>query len=137
MDLHLRTIGFLLVILGIIHVFFPKYFKWEKELRSLLLINRQIMKVHTFFIAFMVFLIGLLCVTSASELRNTVLGKRIALGLGIFWGLRLIFQLFVYSTKLWKGKLFETTIHIIFTGFWIYLTVVFLFVAFEIESSGA
>jgi hypothetical protein len=83
------------------------------------------MYVHTFFIALVLFLIGLLCLTSASELVNTSLGKRISLGLAIFWIVRLYFQFFVYSSKVWKGKLFETIVHLLFAIFWAYLTVVF------------
>ncbi|TNJ41201.1 hypothetical protein KFZ70_15100 [Tamlana fucoidanivorans] len=126
MEVHLKIIGVLLMTLASIHIFFPKYFNWKEELKALTLINRQMMTVHTFFIAFVVFLIGLLCLTSATDLTQTKLGKTISLGLGIFWATRLIFQLFVYSTKLWKGKTFETTIHIVFTILWIYLTSVFL-----------
>ena len=126
MEVHLKIIGVLLMALASIHIFFPKYFNWKQELKYMTLINRQMMTVHTFFIAFVVFLIGLLCLTSATDLTQTKLGKTISLGLGIFWATRFIFQLFVYSTKLWKGKTFETTIHIVFTILWIYLTSVFL-----------
>lgn len=119
------------MILSLIHVFFPKYFNWKEELKSLSLMNRQMMTVHTFFIAFIVFLIGLLCLTSAEELTQTGLGKTISLGLGIFWTVRLFFQLFVYSPKLWKGKTFETVIHILFSLFWIYMSFVFLWTAFQ------
>ena len=71
MDLHLKIIGILLITLALVHIVFPKYFNWEKELGSLSLINRQMMTVHTFFIALMIFLMGLLCLTSSNELiRN-------------------------------------------------------------------
>jgi succinate-acetate transporter protein len=69
---------------------------------------------------------GLLCFTSANELLNTSLGKRILLGLAIFWTVRLFVQFFGYSPKLWKGRSFETTVHIVFSLFWIYLVVVFI-----------
>lgn len=114
------------MILGVMHVFFPKYFKWKEELESLSLINKQMMIIHTFFIALVVFLMGVLCLTSASALIETTLGKRISLGLAIFWFFRLIIQFVCYSSKLWKGKPFETSIHIMFSGLWIYLTVIFL-----------
>lgn len=119
------------MILSFIHIFFPKYFNWEKELSSMSLINRQMMKVHTFFIALTVFLIGLLCITSATELIQTKLGKTITFGLGVFWGIRLFFQLFIYSSKLWKGKKFETSMHILFLLFWVYLSVVFFGATFN------
>lgn len=131
MEVHLKIIGVLLMALAAIHISFPKYFNWKKELKYLTLMNRQIMMVHTFFIAFVVFLIGLLCMTSATDLIQTKLGKTISLGLGIFWATRLIFQLFVYSKKLWKGKVFETTIHIVFTILWIYLTSIFLWTGLD------
>ena len=126
MYIHIKIIGFLLIALALVHIIFPKYFNWNKELKSLSLINRQMMTVHTFFIAFTVFLMGLLCLTSSNELIETNLGKKISLGLGVFWTIRLFIQLFVYSSDLWKGKKFETVIHILFSIFWIYFSSIFL-----------
>ena len=125
MEIHFKIIGLSLMTLAVVHSIFPKYFNWAKELQPLSLINRQMMVVHTFFIAFTVFLMGLLCFSSSSDLIETSLGKRISLGLAIFWTLRLIIQLFGYSSKLWKGKMFETTVHILFTAFWIYASMIF------------
>lgn len=127
MDIHFKIIGSLLIVLALLHFSFPKYFNWKQELSSLSIMNRQIMYVHSFFIAFVVFLVGLLCLTSSSELISTTLGKRISLGIGIFWAARLIIQFFGYSSKIWKGKLFETTVHIIFSLFWAYLTTIFMY----------
>lgn len=114
------------MVLAFIHAIFPKFFNWDKELAALSLINRQMMVVHTFFIALIVFLMGLLCLSSAHELMETNLGKKIVLGLGIFWSTRLFMQFFGYSADLWKGKRFETTVHILFTLLWTYLSVIFL-----------
>lgn len=125
MHIHLIIIGIIFIILALIHVVFPKYFEWEKELKSLSLVNRQMMKIHTLFIALIVFLMGLLCFTSANELIGTHLGKKIILGLAIFWTTRLVIQFFGYSSKLWKGKFFETVVHIIFSLFWVYVSVIF------------
>jgi hypothetical protein len=129
MEIHYKIIGILLMLLALIHIIFPKYFNWKDELKSLSLINREMMTIHTLFIAVVVFLMGLLCLTSATALIETDLGKRISLGLGIFWGLRLFTQFFGYSTELWKGKPFETTVHILFSLFWTYLTIVFMYTA--------
>ena len=113
------------MVLALVHLFFPKYFRWKEELKSLSMINRQMMFVHTFFIALMVFLMGLLCLTSSTVLIQTSLGKTISLGLGIFWTLRLFVQFFGYSSQLWRGKTFETIIHVIFSGLWIYVSTIF------------
>lgn len=131
MILHLKIIGTLLMLLAGIHIIFPRYFNWKKELAPLSLINQQMMRVHTFFIAFTVFLIGLLSFSSALELVSTDLGQKICLGLGFFWGVRCLFQLFIYSPKLWKGKLFETAVHIIFSCLWLYMTYIFIRIGIE------
>ncbi|OYQ48475.1 hypothetical protein CHU92_00675 [Flavobacterium cyanobacteriorum] len=129
MEIHYKIIGVLLMALAFFHLIFPKYFNWKDELKSLSLINRQMMTVHTFFIALVVFLMGLLCLTSTTELIETNLGRKISLGLGIFWSTRLFIQFFGYSTALWKGKAFETVLHILFSLLWTYLSAVFLWTA--------
>lgn len=131
MELQIRIIGVLFIGLAFIHVFFPSYFHWKRELDSLSLINRQMMYVHLFFIAFGILLLGLFCLTSADALLATTIGRRIALGLGIFWAARLYFQFFVYSPRLWKGKRFETIIHILFSLLWAYLSTIFILVYLE------
>lgn len=129
MELHYKFIGITLIMLAFVHAFFPKYFKWKEELKHLSLINRQMMLVHTFFIALVLFLMGILCIVAPNELIETKLGKIISIGLGIFWATRLFFQFFIYSATLWKGKTFETIIHILFIILWSYLSVVFFYTA--------
>ena len=130
METHLNIIGVLLMILAVIHIIFPRYFHWKEELKTLSLINRQMMKTHTFFIALTVFLMGLLCVTSSADLIETQLGKSICTGMALFWSIRLFLQFFGYSTELWKGKVFETAAHILFSGFWFYLSFTFWWITF-------
>ena len=127
MEIHLKIIGLTLIILALIHVVFPKYFNWEKELKSLSLVNAEMMIIHTFFLALIIFMMGLLCLTSSSDLLETTLGKRLCLGFAIFWTIRFFIQFFGYSSSLWKGKAFETTVHIIFSLFWGYASMVFWF----------
>jgi hypothetical protein len=129
MEIQFKIIGILLIVLSFIHLFFPKYFNWKEELKPLSLINRQMMMVHTFFIALVVFLMGLLCLTSAPELLGTKFGKTISLGLGVFWTIRLFIQFFGYSVDLWRGKIYETVMHILFSLLWTYLSVVFIWTA--------
>ena len=128
MDIHLKIAGSLLIILSLLHMTLPGYFNWKVELSRLSHMNRQMMVVHTFFIALIVLLMGLLCVTSSIELFETVIGNKIALGLGIFWSFRLLIQFFGYSSSHWKGKSFETIIHIILSILWTYLSVLFFFI---------
>ena len=126
MEVQLRLIGFLLVVLALLHAGFARYFGWRREFAPLSPINREMMYVHTFFVAFTVLLMGALCLTSAPELLGTPLGRRVALGIGLFWLARLLIQFFGYSAQLWRGKRFETAVHVVFVAFWGYLSAVFL-----------
>ncbi|MDB5008930.1 MAG: hypothetical protein JWQ84_1732 [Mucilaginibacter sp.] len=131
MEVNLKVIGVILIMLALVHSIFPKYFDWVNELSNISLINKQIMYVHTFFIALILIFMGLLCLTSANEIIYTKLGSRISLGLGIFWGARLYVQFFGYSTKLWRGKRLESMVHIMLSILWIYLSISFFLVAFK------
>ncbi len=126
----LQITGAVLMALGLVHAAFPRYFRWREETAGLSMLTRQILYVHTAFIGITVFLIGLLCATCAHELTNTQLGRRISLGLAAFWGIRLLVQFFGYSPELWRGKPFETIMHILFGLFWSWLTTLFLLAAF-------
>ena len=128
MEIQLKIIGIGLMVLALIHVVFPKYFNWSENLKSLSLINREMMYVHTLFIGLTIFLMGILCLTSVQLMLETELGKRICLGLGIFWFVRLLVQFFGYSPALWKGKTFETIIHLTFIVLWSYLSLLFFLV---------
>lgn len=128
MIVQLKLIGFFLVVLALLHASFARYFNWRQEFAAVSLINRQMMYVHTFFIAFTVFLMGVLCLTSAAELTDTPLGRKLALGCGVFWLARLLIQFFGYSSLLWRGKRFETVVHVVFSALWTYLSVFFLLV---------
>ena len=126
MELNLKIAGILQIALALFHAGFPRRFGWKEELASVSLLSRQVMYVHTLFIALTVFLIGVLCVTSASDLINTALGQRVSLGLAIFWLTRLVVQFFGYSSELWRGKRFETIIHVVFSILWVYLSATFV-----------
>lgn len=129
MILTLQLTGSLLIVLALVHGTFPSYFKWKSDLKPLSLINRQMMYVHTFFIALTVLLMGLLCLTQSEALINTALGKVMNAGMCFFWLCRLIVQFWGYSPQLWKGKTFETTIHVLFSLLWCFLTLLFGYLA--------
>jgi len=131
MYIQLIITGVLLIALALVHLVFPSYFNWKKELPLLSLVNRQLMTIHTFFIALMVLLMGVLCLVATNDMINTRLGKVIATGLAIFWTIRLVIQFFGYSSKLWKGKTFETVVHVFFVFLWTYLSFIFWWVAFK------
>jgi hypothetical protein len=122
----LRLAGVFLLGLFVLNFFVPARFKWADELPRLSLINRRIFQVHAVFIALILLLSGLLLVALPRELLTpTPLARAVLGGLAIFWGLRLWMQWFMYDRELWLGKRFETAMHFLFSGLWIFLTATF------------
>jgi hypothetical protein len=92
------------------------------------LTQKSIHKLLTYLIAAIWFVNGLFCkvlnlVPRHQEIVSRILRSEYSRILTV--NARLFIQFFGYSSKLWKGKIFETLIHIIFSLFWIYLSIVF------------
>ena len=123
---HLRFAGIGLFLLAAAHLLFPRQFRWREELGQLSLLNRQIFLVHTFFICLVLVMMGALsAVWTKALLQPTPLARLILGGFALFWSVRLIFQWFVYDSRLWKGDRLHTAMHLLFTGVWAYLTAVY------------
>lgn len=126
MIVQLRWAGAILLALCFLHLAFPRRFDWRRDLSQLTLLNRQMFYVHTFFVCLTVGMMGLLCLLWPHELaRPSPLGKLVAAGLTLFWQVRLVVQIWVYDSSLWRGKRFETTVHGVFLGLWSYLSLLF------------
>jgi hypothetical protein len=123
---NLRVTGLLMAALVVLNIFIPRRFGWREELSRVSLVNRQIFRVHTFFLIVTLALFSALLLTSADALvEPTRLARAVLLGLTIFWGLRMLMQWFYYSPALWRGRRFNTAMHLLFSGLWIYVTAVF------------
>ncbi len=123
LSMNLRIVGILLVLLGLSHAFFNRYFGWERELADVSLLTRQIFFVHSFFIALGVVLGGagsFLCADAL--LRSGSLSRALLAGMTLFWLCRLLAQFFAYDTRIWKGDRFRTSMHAAFSVLWIYVT---------------
>ncbi|MBX2907312.1 MAG: hypothetical protein KF744_14805 [Taibaiella sp.] len=136
MELLVRISGVLLVALALLHVGFPRYFRWTEDLAPLSLINRQMMYVHTFFVALTVLLMGGLAAFYPSGFF-TPFGGVVSLMFAVFWFVRLLFQLFGYSSALWRGKRFETTVHIVFLFLWSFLSALYFMVFLSVHYTKA
>jgi len=122
----LRLAGAMQIALAVAHLFFPKYLNWNEELPRLSRLNHQIFIVHTIFIGYVLVLFGALSLIAPQALLEPTALSRIMLGgLAGFWGMRLLFQWFVYDWSSWRGSSGKTIIHIGISVFWIYLTAVY------------
>jgi hypothetical protein len=120
---HLHVVGALLTLLGLSHVFFSRYFDWERELAPVSLLTRQVFFVHTFFIGLGVMMAGAGSFFYAVPLlRPGALSRAILAGMVAFWLLRLMAQFFAYDPAIWRGDPFRTFMHVVFAVLWIYVT---------------
>jgi hypothetical protein len=123
LSVHLRIVGILLVLLGLSHVFFSRYFGWKRELADVSLLTRQIFFVHTFFIGLGVVLAGAGSFVCADALlQRGLLSRAILAGMTVFWLCRLLAQFLMYDSRIWKGDRFRTVMHAAFSALWIYVT---------------
>jgi hypothetical protein len=123
MGFHLQLAGVALLLLCGLHGVFPRRFDWKNDLARLSQLNRQIFYVHTAFICLVLILMGLPMLLEPDVfLQPSRLGRWVAAGFTVFWALRLFVQWFGYSSQLWRGKRLETFVHLSFTLFWSYLT---------------
>jgi hypothetical protein len=121
--MHLRVVGMLLMMLGMSHALFNRYFGWERELDAVSLFTRQLFFVHNFFIGLGVVLAGAVSFFCAEALASRgVLSRAILGGMAAFWLCRLLAQFFAYDSAIWRGNRFRTVMHAVFSLFWSYVT---------------
>lgn len=121
--LHLRIVGVFLLLLGMSHVFFNRYFGWEQELAGVSLFTRRVFFVHNFFIGLSVVLAGAGTLFYAGALLSPGDLSRVVLaGMTLFWFCRLLAQFFAYDSAIWRGNRFRTFMHTAFAVLWCYVT---------------
>lgn len=121
MKIALITAAVLQIALALAHLAFPARFRWKEEAARMSRLNEQIFHVHTFFVCLTLVLFGVWTLLLADDLAFG--DERIlASGIAVFWLARLYAQWFVYDSALWRGKKFETAMHICFSFLWIFLS---------------
>jgi len=111
------------MLLGLSHIFFNRFFRWEQELVAVSLLTRQVFFVHNFFIGLTVILGGAASFFGANALLLPNTLSRAALsGMATFWLCRLLAQFFGYDSAIWRGNRFRTFMHVAFSLLWCYVT---------------
>ena len=122
----LRIAGAGLILLAGLHVPIGRRLKWREEASLLSPVNASIFRVHTFFICFVLVMMGLPCLVDPSVfLESSRAGAWLAWSFSVFWTIRLFVQWFIYPRDLWRGKRMETVAHGCFTVVWLSLAVLF------------
>ena len=103
----MKNLEYLILLGGVLHFFtliasamVPKTLDWKGELAKLMPFLRTLFWVYGSFIVLTIFAIGVLSVLYPKELAS---GEGLARGLcafiAIFWGVRLVVQLFVFDAS--------------------------------------
>ena len=126
LQFQLKAMGALLVVLGLGHSMFGRYFGWGPELARLSLLTRQIFRVHCFFISLSLVLMGACTLFYTDALVGSgTLSHVVLTGFVVFWVARWAFQLFVYDPAIWRGNCFYTCMHVVFSIFWTYVALIY------------
>lgn len=126
LEICLRIAGVLLLLLAGAHFTFPKRFNWAEELSRLSLLNRQMFLVHVGYIVLLLASMGVLSLFfTGALLERSQLARLVLAWLSLFWLSRLVVQWFVYDRQLWRGNRLHTGVHVVFTGLWCYLALVY------------
>jgi len=100
----LRLSGATLMILALFHVVLWRSLHWDSEMERLSPLSARVFAVHTFFIAFVLFGLGLLSfarpdlLLARGELARLLLG-----GVVVFWVARLLLQPLVFDRAMRNG----------------------------------
>jgi hypothetical protein len=85
----------------------PRVLDWKRTLGKLDRLSQQVVWVHGAFIVLVIIGLGLLSVLFPGELAaGTPLARGVCLFIGLFWGARLILQLFVMDAKMYLTRAF-------------------------------
>ena len=126
LNILLRIAGAGLILLAILHIPMSRRLNWREDGGRMSPVNASIFRVHTWFICFVLVMMGLPCLLEPGAfLEASRAGAWMAWSFSGFWILRLFFQWFVYPRELWSGKRMETILHVWFTIVWASLAMLF------------
>jgi hypothetical protein len=111
------------MLLGLSHIFFNRFFRWEQELVAVSPLTRQVFfctqlfhradrdawRRSVFFCA-------------NALLRSDTLSRAVLSGMATFWLCRLLAQFVGYDSAIWRGDRFRTFMHVACSLLWCYVT---------------
>lgn len=99
--------------IAILNFFLNRLLHWEEPIAAMPLLVRQVFIIHGWFIGITLGLFATLTWRFGPELHATPLGRWLAAGIAIFWGLRTVLQVTFYSAEHWRGQPRRIVIHIL------------------------
>jgi membrane protein YdbS with pleckstrin-like domain len=123
----LRVAGLGIIALALAHIQMSRVLRWREEAALMSPASESVFHVHTLFVCAILVMIGLPALIAPQIfLERSDAGAWLTWTCSAFWLLRLLVQWFVFPSALWRGKPFETRMHILFTMVWAGLTALFV-----------
>jgi hypothetical protein len=116
--------GGLHLLVASVNFFAPRKFRYRENLQKVSPIVREIFIVQNAYIVYFLVVFALLCFLFAADLAGgSPLGRFLSGCLALFWGVRILLQLFFYDRELRRqNRLFDC----LFLATYLYLTAVFV-----------
>lgn len=123
--LGLRLAGAAILVLAALYPIYPRRFRWAEQLQRVEPLTRQVFWVHIGFIIILLVLQGILLVGFPHVLlAPNSAATALLVGMLAFWLYRLVAQLFIYDSELWRGRPSHLVVHIVFTLLWLGISAV-------------
>lgn len=122
----LRLVGAVLILLGLSHAAMPRVLDWPSHFTGLPALTRRILHLHTFFIAVMCVLLGLVPLVLTDELlAPDRLGTAVLVAECAFWGIRWCAQFVAFPAAIWRSSRLYVVGYLGTAGLWTWVVVVF------------
>ena len=99
-------------LIAILNLYLVRLLHWEEPVARMPLLVREVFHVHAWFISITLTIFAVLTWRFAGDLSSLALGRWLAGGIALFWGLRAILQVTYYSSEHWRGHPGPTAVHI-------------------------
>lgn len=119
----IQLAGALQLVTAVANFFLPAKLHYRENLEKVSPIIRQIFTIHSIYIVLMLLGFGLICLLFPADLGGaSPLGRFLCGFLAVFWGLRVVLQVFYYDSAVKKEHPFGA---LFFGAVFLYLAVVF------------
>ena len=132
MALLLQAVAILQLAVAVLNLFLIRVLNWRGELARVPLLLRQVVQVHIWFISITLAIFGVMTWRFVDEMAGGTnpVCQWLAAGIGSFWAVRTVLQVFYYSSSHWRGQLGRTLIHIALLFLYGGFAAVYLWAAF-------
>ena len=115
MEMLLRVAALFQLVIATLNLFLVPLLGWKKKLARVPQLMKEVFYVHAWFISFSLAIFGVMTWQFASYMAQgeAAVYRWLAVGIGLFWGLRASLQVTYYSSSHWRDQAGRTVVHII------------------------